>query len=143
MLEHRWGKRESIGVEVGLHRVGRQPLRGRSLNISTSGIFVATFGQDLTLHAQVELVLVFSDSSVTRIKRLEAMVVRLADNGVGLAFADPSTREVQQLLALCRGHNQATRVAAYCAGGPIEPALVERNRALIPVLPRRSARGHS
>lgn len=71
MLEHRWGRREAIVVDVDIRRQNGQPIRANGLDISTSGICVATSTQGLALHTE---------------------------DGVGLMCAERSAGQVQEVL---------------------------------------------
>lgn len=125
MIEHRWGRRKSIALDVQILRGRRRPVRGRSRDVSSSGMFVAAPVAALAMHAQVELVMTLRDRDMTRIKRIAAMVARLGEDGVGLTFAAPSARDIRELLALCRANasRPAVPVIAQAAPRPGKPSV--------------------
>jgi hypothetical protein len=99
-MEHRWGIRESIDLDVLINHGLRPPICGRLRNISLSGLFVATPSARPPLNAGVELVFVQQERGFVRIHRLEATVTRRVEDGVGLMFSQFHPGELSALRAL-------------------------------------------
>jgi hypothetical protein len=98
-MDHRWGVRERIEREVRI--VGDSTtLRGRSVDVSFSGIFLAASPEEFALDSVVELVVTMQSAGVTAIQRVAAVVVRLNENGLGLMFAGLDPGEIIRFLAL-------------------------------------------
>ncbi len=102
-MDHRWGMREPIEREVLIACDTAMPLRGRSLNVSFSGIFVSVSQAPLKINALVELVARLRSAGVTSVHRMVAAVARLSEHGVGLMFYTLDPGEITRFLALLRG----------------------------------------
>ena len=87
-MEHRLSLRTPFTMNVAIYYNGLGLLRGRSLDVSRHGMFVSTGAMVLPLHAIVDVAFPIETSKrgVTP-QRTPAMVVRLANEGVGLMFA--------------------------------------------------------
>lgn len=97
-IEHRWGGREDMDVEVILDARPHGFARGRVRNASASGLFVETEARFL-LHRRVHVIVALRQGAVTAVHHLLALVVRHATNGVGLAFHELRPEAVAALRA--------------------------------------------
>lgn len=98
-IEHRWGMRRPLGIDV---IIDCRPLamgRGHIVDASVSGLFVKT-SLLLPLHARVRLVFGTREPGATRLHRLETVVVRSTPEGVGLMYLQFNPREHAALLSL-------------------------------------------
>lgn len=87
-MEHRLSLRTPLMMNVAIYYNGLGLLRGRSLDVSRHGMFVATGPMVLPLHAIVDVAFPLeSGKRGATPQRTPAMVVRLANEGVGLMFA--------------------------------------------------------
>lgn len=100
-MEHRWGKRESVDVEVILDARPHGFTHGRVRNASASGLFVET-GARFLLHRRVHVIITLRQGAVTAVHHLLALVTRHAANGVGLAFHEFRPEAVAALRAAAR-----------------------------------------
>ncbi len=98
-MDHRWGQRSSICVQVRLHASGwRTPRRACLLNISASGALLETEPSLPPLkRIEVEIALRKKGSIVPI--RIAACVVRKADRGVGVEWCEPLPCTVAELVA--------------------------------------------
>jgi hypothetical protein len=103
MIEHRLGMREPIERRVCIHRPKSRAIFGHCRDVSSSGMFVRTFRNDLAVNSKVQLITVWREGKVHRMHRVKAIVARVGKRGVGLMFADPDMKAVYQLLARLRG----------------------------------------
>ena len=87
-MEHRLSLRTPFNVNVAIYYSGLGLLRGRSLDISRHGMFVATGPMVLPLHALVDVAFPLEPGKRGEpLQRSPAMVVRLAHDGLGLMFS--------------------------------------------------------
>ena len=94
-MEHRLSLRTPLKINVAIYYNGLGLLRGRSLDVSRHGMFVSTGTMVLPLHAIVDVAFPLETGKHSESPpRTPAMVVRLANEGVGLMFA----KEVKQVL---------------------------------------------
>ena len=103
-MEHRLSLRTPFSVNVAIYYRGLGLLRGRSLDISRHGMFVATGPMVLPLHTIVDVAFPLeAGKNAEPLERTSAMVVRMTRNGVGLMFA----REINvRPLQLYDGYDQ-------------------------------------
>lgn len=105
-MEHRWGMRRPLGIDVIVDYRPAAMGRGHIADASVSGLFVKT-SLLLPLHARVKLIFAVREDGVTRLHRLEAVVVRSTSDGVGLMYLQFNPREHATLLSLA-GRDDAT-----------------------------------
>jgi hypothetical protein len=98
-MEHRWGMRRPLGIDVIVDYRPAAMGRGHIADASVSGLFVKT-SLLLPLHARVKLVFGTREPGATRLQRLEAVVVRSTPDGVGLMYLRFNPREHAALLSL-------------------------------------------
>lgn len=98
-MEHRWGKRWPVALEVVLKCRDNSTLLGRMQNISRDGMFVSLKRCSLREGFSVDVEFILEDKTARRLCCLEAMVVHRSDAGLGLMF---HTTETGDCLALKR-----------------------------------------
>ncbi|MEJ2553437.1 MAG: PilZ domain-containing protein [Gammaproteobacteria bacterium] len=87
-MEHRLSLRTPLTMNVAIYYRGLGLLQGRSLDVSRHGMFVAMGPMVLPLHSVVDVAFpIKTGKHSAPPQRTPAMVVRLANNGVGLMFA--------------------------------------------------------
>ena len=87
-MEHRLSLRTPLTMNVAIYYNGLGLLQGRSLDVSRHGMFVVTGPMVLPLHAIVDVAFPLESGKRGKVpQRTPAMVVRLANEGVGLMFA--------------------------------------------------------
>jgi len=87
-MEHRLSLRTPLMMNVAIYYNGLGLLQGRSLDVSRHGMFVVTGPMVLPLHAIVDVAFPLESGKRGKVpQRTPAMVVRLANEGVGLMFA--------------------------------------------------------
>jgi hypothetical protein len=86
-MEHRLSVRTPLTMDVAIYYNGLGLLRGRSLDVSRHGMFVTTGPMVLPLHAIVDVAFPLESGKYGEPpQRTSAMVVRLANDGMGLMF---------------------------------------------------------
>ncbi len=85
MIEKRWSSRQPLQLEVNLECAGNQ-MHGRTVDIGLGGAFVEV--DAYYLEQDSDVILRFDSSKNTQVAAtdLNARVVRVADQGVGLMF---------------------------------------------------------
>jgi len=98
-MEHRWGQRSRVGVQVRLHAASwRAARRACLLDISASGALLEVEpGLPPLKHIEVEIALRRQGHTVPI--RIAACVVRKADHGVGVEWCEPLPCAVADLAA--------------------------------------------
>jgi len=97
-MEHRLSLRTPFNVNVAIYYSGLGLLRGRSLDISRHGMFVATGPMLLPLHAIVDVAFPLEPGKCGEpLQRTPAMVVRLTRDGIGLMFSKEVNAKPLQL----------------------------------------------
>lgn len=88
-MEHRLSLRNPLTMNVVIYYNGLGLLQGRSIDVSRHGMLVDTGPMTLPLHAMVDLAFPLDPGEYSSPpQRTPAMVVRIADEGVGLMFAN-------------------------------------------------------
>ena len=88
-MERRWTERTSINVPVDLSYGGVLTEECRTRDIGLGGVFVElSSNADLTEETSVELTFKLGASPNLTKHRINARVVRVADDGVGMMFRD-------------------------------------------------------
>ena len=89
-MEHRLSLRTPLMMNVVIYYNGLGLLQARSLDVSRHGMLVYTGKMSLPLHAMVDVTFPLDSGGKPSSPppRTPAMVVRLADKGVGLMFAN-------------------------------------------------------
>jgi len=91
-MEHRLSFRTPLLMNVAIYYNGLGLLRARSLDVSRHGMFVDTGAMTLPLYAMVDVAFPLENGiRSTPPQRTPAMVVRCAEQGVGLMFANEIT----------------------------------------------------
>lgn len=103
-IEHRLGMREAIQRRVCIYRPKTCALFGRTLDVSSSGMYVGTTSNTskLPVNSRVQVLTVWRELGVFRIHRVDAIVTRQDENGVALMFSEYNPVGVHRLLALLR-----------------------------------------
>jgi PilZ domain len=101
-MDHRWGMREPIERATLIACGSAKPLRGRSRDVSFSGIFVSVSQAALEHNAMLELVVTLRAGGITSIHRLPVAVARVSEHGVGLMFSALDPGEIIRFLTLLR-----------------------------------------
>src|SRR6266702_4401303 len=98
-MEHRWGQRSSVGVQIRLHAASwRAPRRACLRDISASGALLLT-EPSLPPLKRIEVELAVRNQGRVDLVRIPACVVRKADHGVGVEWCEPLPVGVEQLAA--------------------------------------------
>ena len=98
-MEHRWGQRSSIGVQVRLHAGSwHAPRRACLLDISTSGALLELEPSLPPLKRIAVEIALRKQGRIIPI-RIAACVVRKADRGVGVEWCEPLPCTVAELAA--------------------------------------------
>lgn len=84
-MEHRWGIRQPLEVDVKLYVGPGRPLTGRLLNASSSGGYVAT---SVTLPIMTRVHVTLGWDSAQSGDRIAAYVVRSDSRGIGLEWQE-------------------------------------------------------
>ncbi len=95
-MEYRLSVRTPLTMRIVIYFNGLGLLQARSLDIGRHGIFVHTRQISLPLHAKVDVAFPFDREGKIRdspLRRIPAMVVRLAAEGVGLMFSKEISAE--------------------------------------------------
>jgi hypothetical protein len=88
MMERRWNARKAINLDIALYYNGLGMLRCMARDISLEGMFVETGSVIMLPHnAPVEVVFDTREGKQWVQHRLPALVVRTADDGVGMMFS--------------------------------------------------------
>jgi hypothetical protein len=95
-MEHRWGQRLPCRAQVQLCGGDEITGSGRVRDVSSSGAFIETAMQ-LPVYARVALV-VLGNESATRTVEINASVVRLAPDGIGVEWCDTPARSICEVL---------------------------------------------
>lgn len=93
-MEHRWGTRVNMSVPAELRTAGGGSVPAALTNASISGAFVET-RLKLPLMSRVSVHLCGTSEEL-----LDAWVVRVEDQGMGLEWLDPGSDTVPALLSL-------------------------------------------
>jgi hypothetical protein len=121
-MEHRYGVRYLSAIEVSVRsHSGRVAARGRLLDVSISGAFVAT-SLSIAPLSSVTLEVTSVVASDRRWKPIEAQVIRRTDHGLGIEWKELTPAALSQLVD----------------GGQLAPAVLEhstRMRELAPDAP--------
>lgn len=114
-MEHRWGVRRTLDVDIKLFVQQGQPRFGRILNASSSGAYVAT-GVPLPIMTRVHVALGWDGAQGAGRHRIAAYVVRADRHGIGLEWQEFAPAAVLTLIGgLEAALGQQRRQAA--AGG--------------------------
>ena len=98
-MEHRWGQRSRLDVQVRLHATSwRAPRRACLRNISASGALLET-DPSLPPLKRIEVEIAVRKQDRMDFIRIPACVVRKADYGVGVEWCEPLPLAVEQLVA--------------------------------------------
>jgi PilZ domain len=98
-MEHRWGQRSKLDVEVRLHATSwRAPRRACLRNISASGALLET-EPSLPPLKRIEVEIAVRKQGHIDLIRIPACVLRKADHGVGVEWCESMPFAVEQLVA--------------------------------------------
>ena len=110
-MEHRYGVRYPSAIDVYVRaQSGSLAARGRLLDVSISGAFVATSLSIVPL-TSITLEVTSVVHSVRRWKPIEAQVIRRTDSGLGIEWKDLTPAALSQLVD----------------GGQLAPAVLEHS----------------
>ena len=87
-MEHRWGERIKVSLEARLWNSAYEPMRGRIVNLSSSGAFVRT-EQPLVPLTQLRVELELPGQFGGRRVIVPASVVRNDRGGAGIEWCEP------------------------------------------------------
>ena len=87
-MEQRLSFRTPFAVNVAIYYKGLGLLRGRALDVSRHGMFVATGPMLLPIHTKVDVAFTLERGKGGPLERTTATVVRLNHDGVGLMFTN-------------------------------------------------------
>jgi hypothetical protein len=98
-MEHRWGQRSNLDVQVRLHATSwRAPRRACLRNISASGALLET-EPSLPPLKRIEVQIAVRKQGRIDLIRIPACVLRKADHGVGVEWCEPLPFAIEQLVA--------------------------------------------
>ncbi len=98
-MEHRWGQRSNLGVQVRLHASSWRAPRGAHLrDISASGAFLE-MEPSLPPLKRIEVEITVRKADHIDLIRIPASVVRKADRGVGVEWHETPAYPIEQLVA--------------------------------------------
>ena len=86
-MNHRYGNRMAVQIDVLVHQQGRQLGRYQSRDISPYGVFLETGALDLKLGAAVDLTFILADDPDPR-RVIKGMVIRRSYDGTAFMLAD-------------------------------------------------------
>ena len=88
-MEHRLSSRTPLMMNVVIYYNGLGLLQARSIDVSRHGMLVRTGQMTLPLHAMVDVAFPLDAGKLSAPpQRTPAMVVRVAEEGIGLMFAN-------------------------------------------------------
>lgn len=116
--ERRWNLRKPVTADVVIDNQPIGLMRGRITNVSVGGLYVHTGPLTPAPQAHVELVLLRQAESGTRVFRIPTMVVRTANQGVGLVIHQYDLDSFRTLVALLLDPNFPPPEAAPTASVP-------------------------
>jgi hypothetical protein len=124
-MEHRWNSRKSISMPVTINGAPAGPVHGRLKNIGLGGMCVSLRTR-LQQNSVVELILALPQGTLSRIVRVQAMVVWAGQEAAGLMFCHFDKATIQVLQHLLYAKSEATReqVAPVLAPSTSERAQV-------------------
>jgi len=127
-MEHRWSKRFNVNVDVLLYHRGGRPIKCKTYNAGTAGIFIKSVLETLTKNSFLEVE--FEEGANLRYKknrshRIRALVIHSSKQGVGLMFLKP---EPETLLAwrqvMRRAHHQLSSSSLPITTSSFYPDLI-------------------
>lgn len=98
MLEHRWGKRRQVSLDVVVRGRNGLNLHGRARDVSTEGMFIQLAAQAISTSTVVEIELSPHDS-------LHSWVVHAGNEGIGVMFLSTGDSEKALLEQLLSGRS--------------------------------------
>lgn len=133
-MEHRWGLRRIVDVGVKVSDPSHESIRGRMLDASASGAYVAT-GARLPIMARVRIALEWGATGRGNHHHIPAYVVRTDVRGIGIEwqeFAPPSVLALLDSLEAipARASRRAIRAITESNGAVPHPALIRAGSAL-------------
>jgi hypothetical protein len=97
-MEHRWGQRSKLDVQVRLHATSwRAPRRACLRDISARGALLET-EPSLPPLKHIEVEMAVRNQGRVDLIRIPACVVRKADHGVGVEWCEPLLLDFEQLV---------------------------------------------
>jgi hypothetical protein len=96
-MEHRWGRRIAVDLGVTLHSRSTGRVRGRLHDLSSGGAFVHVPAV-LVPNTRAEMVFTVRHEGTAQIHRFDAVVSRVAADGVGLMFLQYDPKKLSALL---------------------------------------------
>jgi hypothetical protein len=108
-MEHRWGQRMPCRAHVQLRGGDEISGAGRVRDVSSSGAFIET-AIELPVYARVTLV-VLGNESATHTVEINASVVRVASDGIGVEWCDTPGGSICEVLG-CTTRCAALRTRA-------------------------------
>ncbi len=117
-MEHRWGKRVILSVAVRLRTRAGHAIPGRIENASLSGAFVRT-SPDLPPYAHVLLEI---EGTPVKSQPIDAYVVRVTPEGLGLEWAEFAPPAIATLLARASARRPGSLMSSASRGIPRAPA---------------------
>jgi hypothetical protein len=113
-MEHRCDKRKSVKIDVVLYRRGRLTDVCRTRDVGIAGLFLETGSVEYNKNSIIDVEFVVELSrrhKRFRSYRLPAMIVRTANDGVGLMFVKPEAEAILAWrLVVQRAISRAARV---------------------------------
>jgi hypothetical protein len=97
-MEHRYGNRYPSVIEVYIRsRTGRLAAKGRLVNVSISGAFIAT-SLSVSPLSSITVQVVSEAPLSRRCVPIEAQVIRCTQRGLGIEWKELSTASLSQLV---------------------------------------------
>jgi hypothetical protein len=116
-MEHRWGKRVTLSVAVRLRTHSGHAIPGRIENASLSGAFVRT-SPDFPPFAHVLLEI---EGAPVKSQPIDAYVVRVTPEGLGLEWAEFAPPVIATLLARASARRPGSLMSPTTRGVPRTP----------------------
>jgi hypothetical protein len=95
-MEHRWGQRMTCRAHVRLSAGGEVTGTGRVRDVSSSGAFIET-STEVPVYARIAL-WVLGNESATHAIEINASVVRVTRDGIGVEWCDTPGRSICEVL---------------------------------------------
>jgi PilZ domain-containing protein len=135
-MERRAGTRKAMDVEVTIDSAHCRAVRGKIGNVGFGGLFVQLEAGGLREDARVEILVVLSQETGSRLYRMPAVVARITQNGAGLIFDEYDVTAFRTLVLLLLARQKAVadslaRGATFSdgRGSDAAPTLGDANEA--------------
>lgn len=116
-MEQRWNIRMPVRTQVCIRSPDTGTIAGRTRDLSFEGMYVETSPDSVSAHTFVQVEFAVRDGANWSVVKTPAMIVRSADDGVGLMFPDYDDRVFDGLaLLLARYFSEQQLAGPHHAG---------------------------